>query len=279
MINPDDLTIGVVTYMRPAELERLLDTIDRLEPEACEILVVDNDPAASARHVAGRRRVRYVHEAQSGVANARAKLLAECDTRWLASIDDDEEPLPGWTSALVSMAVDTGSGMVAGPVVPRFESPPDDWILASRVFDRSNPPAGTRLESIRGGNVLFDMCQIRSCGITYDPAFNTGGEDIRFSLEASKSGIEIVWTDSAAVVEHVRSERLTRRWVRQRWTSAYANYWRAMICSGQGNRSALLRRFAGKPVLALRALARGSMVDFVREVAHAKGALSVLRSR
>ncbi len=277
----DQLTVGIITFKRPAELERLLSVLDEQEPDLRNILVVDNDAAASAREVAegAGDRVIYVHEPQAGTSHARNRLMDECPTRWLASIDDDEVPLPGWPGLLLEAATQTGAGLVAGPVLTEFEVEPEPWVVQSGIFDRPSPDEGTTLPSIRGGNLLVDLEQVRPLGIRYDPDFSKGGQDIRFSLQVSMAGVQIVWTKKAVVVEHVTGERLSRAWVKERWAKTYCNHWRARVVSGESRRADVAIRAISKPGLAAKALLfERSTIAGAREWAHAKGAVQALRA-
>lgn len=274
-----DLTIGVITFHRPELLAELLHVIGTQEP-SIPVLVVDNDRERSAQAVVASAALecRYVNEPRPGVAHARNRLLDECRTRWLTSIDDDELPHRGWTDHLRTTALETGAALVAGPVLSRFEIEPDPWIRSAAIFDRPRHGSGTRLRSIRGGNLLFDVEQVRRLGARYDPRFNSGGEDIHFSLQVTKSGGDIVWSDEAVVEEFVSAERLTRQWVRRRWADTYCNHWRARVVSGESGVVDVVGRSLAKPFLALGvAIGERSLVSAERELAHARGGWRAVR--
>ena len=68
------------------------------------MLVVDNDPAASARSACTgfHPAVRYVHEPRPGIAAARSRALREAGEHdVLVFIDDDERPSAGWLRSLL----------------------------------------------------------------------------------------------------------------------------------------------------------------------------------
>lgn len=269
------VTIGVITYRRPAELERLLDSLMRLAFDVAEVLVVDNDAERSAAAVvaASELPVRYVSEPRPGTSHARNRLMDECRTPWLASLDDDEVPTAGWLPALLAAAERFEANLVAGPVNTEFLIEPSPWVIQSGIFDRPNPATGTQLDSIRGGNLLVDLELIRLKGIRYDTDFNKGGQDIEFSTAACAAGAKIVWTQDAPIVEYVGGERLTRRWVIDRWTKTYCNYWRAQLRSGDARVIAVAIRGLFKLASAAPASLNGGWLAARREAAQARGAL------
>ncbi len=277
--NSDLLTVGVITYKRPNELDRLLRSLDDQRPFR-EILVVDNDPARSAEPVAtASRSVRYVHEPRRGKSYARNRLLDECTTRYLASIDDDEIPESGWSGYLLETITTTGAAMAAGPVLTRFETPPQDWVQQAGIFDRPRHAHLESLPSIRGGNVIFDVDAVRASGVRYDPRFNRGGQDIQFSVALRLTGNEIVWDDRATVIEYVGAERITRSWVRERWRETFKNHWRARMVTGESTSWQVAARVPYKLARALMSTARVDLVGAQRELHQGLGVAQALAQR
>ncbi len=125
------VTVAMLTYRRldqlPDVIPAVLAQLDELVAagglaDRAELLVVDNDPAASARSVVetvgqGRPEVRYVCEPEPGIAAGRNRALDETETSdAVVFIDDDERPGTGWLVHLVRTWRDSGAGAVSGPV-------------------------------------------------------------------------------------------------------------------------------------------------------------------
>lgn len=101
------VSIVVPTFARPAKLRRCLEGIARLEAAtfSFEVVVVDDGGpelldtllAASARELD----VRLIRQPRAGPAAARNAGVAHARGRFLAFIDDDCTPSPGWLSAFV----------------------------------------------------------------------------------------------------------------------------------------------------------------------------------
>ncbi len=219
---PIEVVIGVLTYRRPEMLAELLDALPAQIADAAPladatVLVVDNDPDASAREAAsGRDRVRYVHEPIPGIAAARHRCLAEADAADLLQfIDDDELPEPEWLRLMVQAWQEHGRpAAVAGAVLPRFVEPPDAWLLAGEFFTRAQPGTGTVLPAAPTGNLLIDVAQAREMGVQFDLTRGLrGGEDTLFTRQLVGRGGRIIFCREAAISDLVPPERATRRWV------------------------------------------------------------------
>jgi succinoglycan biosynthesis protein ExoM len=220
------VTIGVLTFRRPAELAALLPMLldQAAETTAAdrrvEVLVVDNDPAGSARAVVagcGAGAVRYVVEPAPGIAAARNRALDEARAAtFLVFVDDDERPHPGWLRHLLDTQERTGASAVAGAVVSAFDGPLDPWVRDGGFFTRRRLLTGTRVEVAATNNLLLDLAAVRAAGVRFDPAFGlSGGSDTLFTRRLGESG-RLVWCDEAVVTDLVPTARMSRSWVLRR---------------------------------------------------------------
>ena len=218
------VVLGMLTYKRPEDLQvalpALIDQIERTSYDT-SILVVDNDPEGSAMSTAedfAGSPVRFVHEPTPGIAAARNRVLAECsDADILIFIDDDERPEPDWLRLMVETWRESGAVAVVGPVISTYPEQPEPWISEGGFFNRRRLPTGTELEVAATNNLLLDMAEIRSYGLTFDLEFGaSGGSDTLFTREIRRHGGRMVWCDEAIVVDVVPMSRLTRKWVLQR---------------------------------------------------------------
>lgn len=230
------MTVAIPTFRRPHGLARAIASArSRLAESAagssvCEVIVIDNDADPSAAQIvadAGWDALRYVHEPVPGVANARNRALDEAQGDILVFFDDDECVGPGWPDGLLDVMQETGAGLVGGPVRSRFVSPPPDWVDQLGLFTRDEHDDGTELSWLRSGNLAIDLTRVNRLGLRFDPAFNGGGEDVRFSTVARRGGLDLRWAANAVVYEDVPSDRLTEAWVFERAENAMANYLRA----------------------------------------------------
>lgn len=251
------VTIGIPTYRRPDSLAQLLEALPAQRaavlaqiPECTQVraLVVDNDPAESARAVCADRPdwVAYDTQPRPGISAVRNRLIDGAgDARLLAFIDDDELPEPGWLVELVRTWRTTGASAVGGLVVPHYLVDPDPWLVAGGFFVRRSLPTGTSVSAASTGNLLLDLEEVRAHGLRFEESFGlSGGEDTRFSQDLRAVGGRIVFSAEAVVRDEIPAQRLTRRWVLQRALS-------------HGNTTGVLALGGARPTVRARVLAGG----------------------
>lgn len=229
------ISVCVCTFRRPAGLSRLLEHLRRIDlPPGCavELLVVDNDSASSARETfqhATRQwpwPARYLTESRSGVGFARTRCVQEARGAWIAYIDDDEWPEPGWLVELWQTRCATQADGVFGPVLASFEAEPPQWLQRSGFYARQRYPTGYELHwsNCATGNVLFRRQLFFDVG-GFDPAFSqSGSEDTDFFWRCLERGANFVWCDEAVTHEGVPLERMTWAYVSRRAYIAGQNY-------------------------------------------------------
>lgn len=225
---PVSVVVAVLTYRRTEQLRALLPQLvaQAVELDATgaydtTVVVVDNDPAADAAAVVAplAPRVRHVHEETPGIANGRARAVAEAGSAdLLVFIDDDEEPRPGWLTALVGTWADRGRPAgVVGRVSPTYAGQTDPWIDAGGFFRRRQHATGTPVTAASSANLLLDLGALRELGLTFDRGLGLrGGEDTLLTETLTRSGRRLLWCAEAEVVDHIPPERMNRRWVLRR---------------------------------------------------------------
>lgn len=222
------LVVGILTFRRPtalaASLPKVLEQTRWLRDAdaavvSTEVLVIDNDPAASAREVAGSTAgVRYVVESTPGIAAARNRALSEADpAELLVFIDDDEEPGEHWLLPIVETWRATGAAAVMGRVQSHLPEGTDPWVVAGGFFDRVQRPTGTVIGEAAAGNLLLDLDQVRALGVRFESKLELGGgEDTLFSKHLVRRGGRIVWCNESVTHDFVERDRATKRWALQR---------------------------------------------------------------
>lgn len=225
------LVVAIPTFKRP---ERLVETLELVGKQLvplvengavlnAHILVIDNDPAESARGVVNSDhagiRTRYVAESTPGIPAVRNRALDEsADIDLLSFIDDDEVPLAGWISSLIDTWESTGQPAgVMGRVVSIFDNDADPWVLESGLFRRPEKETGTELEVAATGNLLLDLHQVRATGVRFDERIGLGGgSDTQFSMGLKRAGCRLVWCNESVTEDAVEPERQTRGWALKR---------------------------------------------------------------
>lgn len=240
MIQGIHVVIAVLTFRRPNDIALALP---RLAGQAAGaefptgVLVVDNDPEASARKSVlsaakdSPAPIHYVHEPQPGIAAARNRALREAgQARLLVFIDDDETPSEDWLNHLLALYRRTEAAAVVGPVVSAYEAEPDAWVAAGDFFNRRRLPTGSEVDVAATNNLLLDLGRVRALELEFDERFGlSGGSDTLFTRSLVLRGGLMVWCDEAVVVDNVPLSRLTRSWVLRRALRSGNSYSRVSL--------------------------------------------------
>lgn len=219
------VAVCIATYRRPAGLERLIASLDRLTfadtvPQIT-ILVVDNDAAADPAALPPKSRHEIVRriEPTRGLAAVRNACLdhAPATADFIAFLDDDEWVEPQWLDALLHVQRATGADIVQGPVQPSYLTPPPNWMSEGGYHEVGPFEDGQRLDHGATGNVLIARSALVRTGARFATDFDaSGGEDVDFFAQMLARGCRIVAAADAVAHEDVPPERMTRAWVLRR---------------------------------------------------------------
>ncbi len=213
--------VMIPTMRRPESLARALRSVfaqDGLADRPVSIVVVDNDPAATARSTVETLKadspfpVVYRHEPRPGVATARNAGLSETDAPLIAFLDDDEAASKGWLTALLRAQEETKADAVFGPIAGRI---PDErsWaaVYLQRFFGRRGPLSTGLIDHGYGcGNSLMVRHSALPGTAPFDAsADQTGGEDDALFAALKARGGRFGWAHDAWVEEFPPPHRAT----------------------------------------------------------------------
>lgn len=224
------VSICIPTYKRPERLTKLLLSLNELAflktdlaALNMEVVVVDNDPSASARlicddakhwlrwpliyHVEPRRGIPYAR-------NAAARLSSAAD--YIAFIDDDELPSTYWLDELLDAQRKYNSDAVFGPVLPLYEADTPLWVIRGRFFQRPRHATGTAVRYGATGNVLVKTTVFERIGFFDEYLAPCGGEDTDLFMRLRSNGGKLIWADAAVVYEEVPRSRSSLWWILKR---------------------------------------------------------------
>ncbi len=214
-----DVSVIIPTFRRPDRIKRALNSVLAQKVQALvEIIVLDNDPDASARDMvrslaAGTRwPIIYGHEPSPGVANARNAALKLARSKLIVFLDDDETAASdNWLEALLDVQAQTGADLVFGPVQGRVEDDVPHKTYIEERFTRIGPEQSGVIETYYGcGNSLLKRAKFFSNAPIFDPAMNEiGGEDDALFSKALADGAKVAWAANALVYEEILPERAT----------------------------------------------------------------------
>lgn len=224
---PTRIDVAVCTHRRESlsATLRSLEGLSLPHDVAMRVIVADNDaePSARARFSAwaaeSSHKATYIHAPAHNISTARNACLDAAAADWLAFIDDDEVASPGWITALLERARETGAAAVLGPVHAVYGSEAPAWMRRGGFHS-------TRPVTVRGtirtgytGNLLLRCDAPALQGLRFDPALGrSGGEDTAFLGALHRAGGAIVYAPRADVTEAVPQDRATFEWLaRQRF--------------------------------------------------------------
>jgi GT2 family glycosyltransferase len=194
------------------------------------IIVADNDAAGGAgirvceefQQAGSPFALTVLAVEQRGISQARNALVAEAlkdpCTEFIAMIDDDEWPLPGWIGSLLSTQERTDADIVGGPVERIFAAPVPAYLKNANLADFSRMRTGP-VDFVDGTcNVLVraDLFRRREAP-WFDPAFGLlGGEDTDLFLAMKLQGARFAWSNEAIVNEEMPRSRSSTLWMLKR---------------------------------------------------------------
>lgn len=233
------ISIVIATHNRSLDV---LENVGALLPQCVgqpvEVIVIDSASAPAHAEVLASLRAReglsFVRLDEPGVARARNAGFESGRGEWIALLDDDAVPRPGWVTAAMAHAArcDAQTAIVAGRVVPRWpdaagslEMPPSQLGPRARLLlsvvdedgfrDTTDHPIGV------GANMLFRRSMLEAHGGFDVTTGRVGsnlasGEEAQMMTDLIEAGYRC-WYSDAFVVDHkIRAGRLTRAWLTER---------------------------------------------------------------
>ena len=137
-------TVIVCTRNRPVELDSCLRALSAVNAGDFRLLVVDNgSDSREVREVVRKWRAQYVREPVPGLARARNTGARSCNSEFVAYLDDDCLPEPGWLPALLGAFSDpqviAAAGRIVAPASEESVRGALDFGPEPRVLDRNHP--------------------------------------------------------------------------------------------------------------------------------------------
>jgi succinoglycan biosynthesis protein ExoM len=220
----------VPTFRRPDGLRKLLTHVAQLNYDgSLAIVVVDNDAearggAAVVEEIASTYRfpLTCIVEPRRGhtyAYNTGFALACRAGSTpdYVAVLDDDEYPDPGWLAEMLDVALKYQADIVGGPVFPVFDAP-DHWLAKSGVYAPTRYATGPVAMIYGAGSMLIRRATLElylNEPFKHDYAF-TGGGDEEFFYRCRKDGRSFAWADEAHVFETMPLSRISVGYVLRR---------------------------------------------------------------
>ena len=243
-----DATVGVLSYDRIDLLERTLRAAlaqDVPQGLRYDVVVADNHPQGLAENLVRRLGaeaavpLRYVRNPVRNISAIRNTAIdaARSRSRYVAFVDDDEAPEPGWIAALVACLDRTGADAAFGPKYPQFEAgappewDPEGWFFTLDFRMPADAPIQMfgrlrrRGKGLGSGNAIFRMATCFAEPAPFKLAFgDAGGEDTELLFRLARAGRRFVWCPDARVREYMQISRTRFDYIRTRLMRGSQHY-------------------------------------------------------
>ncbi|PHS26459.1 MAG: family 2 glycosyl transferase [Robiginitomaculum sp.] len=214
-----DVSVVIPTFKRPEQVKLAVNSVLLQEgvQALVEIVVLDNDPKASAREVVAhmsktsRWPIVYGHEPEPGVATARNTALRIAKAKIIMFIDDDQTAAPGWMKSMLAVQAKTNADLVFGPVQGRIENDVPHKAYIEARFSATGPAQSGIINDYYGCcNSMLKRARFFLDAPVFNPATNeTGGEDDELYSKVLYDGGTIAWAADALVYEEIPPVRAT----------------------------------------------------------------------
>ncbi|RTM06354.1 MAG: glycosyltransferase family 2 protein [Hyphomicrobiales bacterium] len=289
------ISIVIATHNRSHDV---LENVDALLPQCVgqpvEVIVIDSASAPVHARVLetlkAREGLSFIRLDEPGVARARNAGFEAGRGEWIALLDDDAVPRPGWVEAAIAHAArcDGQTAILAGRVIPRwpdnFEIPPSELGPRARLLlsvvdengfrDTTDHPIGV------GANMLFRRSALKARGGFDVMSGRVGsnlasGEEAQMMTDLIEAGYRC-WYSDAFVVDHkVHAGRLTRAWLTERARKEGEVELRSLKTRGQRTARAIKMLIAA-PALAVFQMLDGPEREYYLRLSHNLGLLRKL---
>jgi GT2 family glycosyltransferase len=224
------VTVAICTWNRCALLRQTLEQLSQVPiPPGMrvEVLVVNNnctdDTDAVIDDFQSRLPLRRVFEERAGVAHARNAALSSASGDYVAFLDDDALPGPGWLAALLAAArAFPAATAIGGVIEPWFLKRPDadlaeafHWLrmgFCGLDHQREPGPLPPGL-AVYGPNMALQKAALGT--LRFNPVFGgtpastMGGDEHELLRRVRAAGGTVVWWPSMRVRHAVPPSRMT----------------------------------------------------------------------
>lgn len=210
----------VVTYNRPEEVRKAVDSLANQAVKPFEIIIIDNgsSPPLSMK-VDGSKMKLIRFDEEIGLSRARNYGIKVAKGEYIAFMDDDCIASKHWIEE-IQKGIKAGGDILGGPLRPRFRAKPPNWWNEKDLgyfVGVGNPE--TRV--IWGANMVFRREVFRKIGV-FNPKIGRQkgkllSDEESYLIAKGKESCKILFMPKAEVFHVVTSERLTLRYI-IRWS-------------------------------------------------------------
>jgi GT2 family glycosyltransferase len=199
------VSVIVCSYNGGSTLASCLDSLGKLNYPGYEVILVDDGSTDDTSYIAAQFPwVRYIHQSNQGLSQARNTGGAAAKGEVFAYTDSDCMVDPDWLYYLVGTLV---SGDYAGVGGPNVTPPAKNWIQACVAAAPGGPShvllTDVVAEHIPGCNMAFYRWAFEGVG-GFDTEYRKAGDDVDFCWRIQQAGWVIAFSPTALVWHYRR---------------------------------------------------------------------------
>lgn len=222
-----NLTIIICTYNRAHILSEAFVSLlqQTVSPDNYSLLIIDNNSTDNTQETVASFKdkftdIRIILENNQGLSHARNRALKECQTEWLAFLDDDAKAHPDWVETILKTIEKGDFDGFGGPYYAwHHYGPAPRWLPED--FGTYESPQGYGLLKgdtyIPGGNSVLRCDAARSIGTFSTELGMSGnrcgyGEETQFYERMRAAGYRMGYVPHLKIDHCVLPYKYTLRW-------------------------------------------------------------------
>lgn len=208
------LDVIIPTYGRSTRLHQTLSALEKCcdADTINKVIVIENGQKFEAESICKqikKLRIKYTHQHEKGLVNARNKGIEESNSDYLLFLDDDieltETAIQAYNNGILKHGPNT---YFSGPLIPKYETAPPEWLKEFLPWSAKEYTLGDTEKNILypgflGGNLCIPRQAITAAGNYEGPGAvgsNDGGvgEENRLQERLLKMGFAAIWLPDAS---------------------------------------------------------------------------------
>ena len=213
------ITVVVVTFNRPIQVKRTIESLIGQSVKPYEIIVIDDGSQPKLDLTTNFEGVQFIRlDQEIGLSNSRNLGISTAKGEYVAFIDDDAVASPNWLEE-IGKAILTGAEILGGPLVPNFEAEPPQW-WTEKEYGGIVGIGNIAVEEIWGANMVLNKDIFKEIGLFNPRVGRQKGtlmtREENDLIDRAKSAYKVAFVPSAVVVHSVSAKRLNLKYI-LRW--------------------------------------------------------------
>lgn len=223
----NSLTIAICTYNRAHILSHCLNSLlnQSIPSTKYSLFIIDNNSTDDTQKIVTHFKNKFFDfhiflENQQGLSYARNRALRECQTKWIAFLDDDAKAHPDWVATILTTIQKNDFDAFGGPYYAwHHYGPAPQWLPKDFGTYESMQEYGLLKGDtyIPGGNSAIRCAAARAIG-TFSPELGMNGEHCGYGEETQffermrTAGYRAGYVPQLKIDHCVLSYKYTLRW-------------------------------------------------------------------